>query len=57
MNLTLLLPLSGILIAWLLVGSVQRHLSPRAATRVLSGIAVGSALAVTWARDWRSGVG
>jgi Zn-dependent protease with chaperone function len=49
MNLTLLLPLSGILIAWLLVGSVQRHLSPRAATRVLSGIAVGSALAVTWA--------
>jgi Zn-dependent protease with chaperone function len=46
MNATILLPLGGIALAWLLTGAVQRHLAPRAAARVLTGVAVGSALAV-----------
>jgi Zn-dependent protease with chaperone function len=50
MSPTILLPLSGVLIAILLLrGAVQRHLRPRAATRALTGVAVGSALATIWA--------
>jgi Zn-dependent protease with chaperone function len=36
-------------IAILMSGAVQRHLGPRPATRVLTGVAVGSALAAIWA--------
>ena len=48
MNPTVLLPLCGLVLAGLLTGAAQRHLGPRAATRALTGIAVGSALGVIW---------
>jgi len=48
-NPSVLLPIVGIMVAGLLTSGVQRHLGPRAATRALTGIAVGSALGTVWA--------
>jgi Zn-dependent protease with chaperone function len=47
-SLTILVPLLGIVVALVSTGAVQRHLSPPAATRALTAVAVGSALGVTW---------
>ena len=49
MNPSVLLPCGGLALAVLLTGAVRRHLRSGAATRALTGIAVGSALGVIWA--------
>jgi len=48
-NPSVLLPCGGLALAVLLAGAVRRHLRSEAATRALTGIAVGSALGVMWA--------